>query len=774
MTALASLVPDSDLERTLREAVAALQRGQMEEAEEHLCRALELRPTGRDALFHYAGVMLRRKTPAKALAAYERALLASSQDAQLYVDQANLFGATGQLERALESYCSAARLRPGDANIHHGLGLVLYSLRRMSEAAQCHAEAIRLRPVFVDALNDHGIAVYALGRFEEAIASYDAAIRLRPQYAQTHYNRANALCELQRYAEAVAGYQEAIARGMQSAELLNNIGVALQHLGRAAEAFGYLRTAVEMSPEYAEAWYNQGLALAKLYLYAQAIASHERACALRPRYIEALVSRGNALMELRRPADALPLFEQALEIEPRFPWLRGFWLYARVHLGEWADWEEEVRRLADEVAAGAEVAMPLVVTALLDSPPLQRSAAQAWVAAKRLEPQAPVRIEPPRGAARIRVGYFSADFHTHPVAILSARMLELHDRGRFEVFAFSFGPNVEDPMRRRLQSACEHFVDVRMKNEEEIVELARSSGLDVAVDLLGFTARQRPGVFARRAAPVQVSYLGYAGTLGAAFMDYLIADRAVIPEDMRDYYTEKVVYLPHCFQVNDNTRSIAERLFTRGELGLPDDAFVFCCFNNIYKIQPAIFGSWMRILRRTPRSVLWLAGAGERAQANLAAEAYRRGIDPERIIFAPRMPRMDEHLARHRAADLFLDTLPFNAHTTASDALWAGLPLLTVAGNSYAGRVASSLLRALGLEELITQSAEEYEEMAVALAADRPRLADVRARLERARRTMPLFDTAGFTRVMESAYRTMIERCRAGLPPDHLDIPAER
>lgn len=773
MTALATLVPDSDLAGAMREAIAALQHGRLEEAEKHLCRALELRPTERDALFHYAGVMLRRKTPAKALAAYERALLASSQEAQLCVDQANLFGAIGQLERALESYRSAARLRPSDASIKHGMGLVLYSLQRMSEAAQCHAEAIRLQPDFVEALNDHGIAMYALGHAEEAIASYDTAIRLRPQYAQTHYNRANALCELRRYAEAVAGYQVAIERGMQSPELLNNMGVALQQLGRPAEAFGYLRTAVQMRPEYAEAWYNQGLALGKLYLYAEAIASHERACALRPRYIEALVSRGNALLELRRPADALPLFEEALEIDPRFPWLRGSWLYARLHLCEWADWEEEMRRLADEVAAGAEVAMPLVVTSLFDSPPLQRGAAQAWVAANRLDRQPPVRIGPSPARARIRVGYFSADFHTHPVAILSARMLELHDRSRFEVFAFSFGPNVEDPMRRRLQAACEHFVDVRRKNDEEIAELARSSGLDVAVDLLGFTARQNPGIFARRAAPVQVSYLGYPGTLGAAWMDYLIADRAVIPEDRRAGYTEKVVYLPHCFQVNDNTRAIAERLFARGELGLPDDAFVFCCFNNVYKIQPAIFGSWMRILRRVPQSVLWLAGTGERAQVNLSAEAQRRGIDPARMIFAPRMSRMDEHLARHRAADLFLDTLPFNAHTTATDALWAGLPLLTRAGNSYAGRVASSLLSALGLEELITHSAEEYEDMAVALAADRPRLADIRARLERARRTTPLFDTAGFTRIMESAYRTMVERCRAGLPPDHLDIPGE-
>ena len=416
--------------------------------------------------------------------------------------------------------------------------------------------------------------------------------------------------------------------------------------------------------------------------------------------------------------------------------------------------------------------MPLVVMSLLDSPSLQRRAAQASVAANRYEPEAPARIEVPPAAARIRVGYFSADFHGHPVAVLSARMFELHDRDHFEVFAFSFGPDIDDPMRRRLRSAFEHFVDVRRNTEEEIARLARGAGLDIAVDLLGFTARQRPGIFGRRAAPVQVSYLGYAGSLGANFMDYLVADRIVIPECSRGEYAEKIVHLPHCFQVNDDTRAIAERPFARGELGLPDDAFVFCCFNNIYKIQPAIFGSWMRILRRVPGSVLWLAQSNERAEANLRGEAVRQGIDAARLIFAPRMPRMEEHLARHRAADLFLDTLPFNAHTTASDALWAGLPLLTMAGHSYAGRVAASLLHTLGLEELITRSPEDYEKVAVSLAGDRPRLEDIRARLERARLTAPLFDTEGFTRAMESAYRTMVERCRAGLAPDHLEIAA--
>ncbi len=752
--------------------VITAQRGRLEEAEDYLRRALEQRPGDTNGLFHYAGVALRLKVPAKALAAYDRAVAIRPDDPQLHMDHANLLGAVGALERALESYRIAARLRPEDARFRHGMGLVLYSFKRMAEAAQYHAEAIRLRPDYVEALNDRGIAVHALGRFAEAVTSYDSAIRLRSDYAEAHYNRANALCELGRYEEAVASYREAIDRGLQRPQTYNNMGAALQQLGRMAEALEYLRLALTMSPGYAEAWYNQGLAFGKLQRYEEALASHERAFALKPGYLEALVSRGTTLMELRRPAEARPLLEQALKMDPKFPWLRGGWLYARLYLCEWSGWEEEIRHLADEVGAGLPAAMPLIVVNLLDSTELQLRGAQTWVEATIPKLAEPPQIEAAAPGPRIRVGYFSADFHSHPVGILTAGMLEHHDRERFEVFAFSFGPETGDPVRERLRSAVEHFLDVNASSEEQIVERARALGLDIAVDLQGFTARHRAGIFARRAAPVQVSYLGYAGTLGATFMDYLIADRVIVSPERRGHYTEKIVYLPHCFQANDRTRQISDHAFTRAELDLPQDAFVFCCFNNVYKIQPAIFGRWMRILRRVPGSVLWLTHLCEPARANLRAEAERHGVDPRRLIFAARMPRMADHLARHRAADLFLDTLPFNAHTTASDALWAGLPLLSIAGESIAGRVAASLLATLGLHELIAASAEQYEELAVTLAQDPARLAALRSKLAEARLASPLFDTEGFTRRIESAYEVMVERCRRSLPLEHLEIDA--
>jgi predicted O-linked N-acetylglucosamine transferase (SPINDLY family) len=367
------------------------------------------------------------------------------------------------------------------------------------------------------------------------------------------------------------------------------------------------------------------------------------------------------------------------------------------------------------------------------------------------------------------VGYFSADFSNHATLHLLAGLFEHHDRVKFEVTAFSFGPESQDPMRRRLEAACE-FIDVRERPDREVALLARERQIDIAVDLKGFTQDCRPGIFALRAAPVQVSYLGYPGTLGAPYMDYLIADRVLIPPESAQFYSEKIVYLPDSYQVNDAARVIAERVFSRAELGLPAAGFVYCCFNNNYKITPATFDGWMRILRQVPGSVLWLLEDNAGAAGNLRAAAEARGVSAARLVFAPRLPVAD-HLARQRAGDLFLDTLPCNAHTTASDALWAGLPLLTCLGESFAGRVAGSLLAAVGLSELITGSQAEYEALAVGLARDPGRLAGIRTRLAAQRLTAPLFNTELTTRRLEAAYEALVERHRAGLVPGHMSPP---
>jgi predicted O-linked N-acetylglucosamine transferase (SPINDLY family) len=368
----------------------------------------------------------------------------------------------------------------------------------------------------------------------------------------------------------------------------------------------------------------------------------------------------------------------------------------------------------------------------------------------------------------VRIGYFSAEFHGHATLSLTAELFETHDRSRFELTAFSLGPQTRDEMRQRIEPVFDRFLEVRTQSDAEIARLARSLSLDIAVDLGGFTRGGRPGIFALRAAPVQVSYLGYLGTMSAEYMDYLIADDAIIPESHRRHYSEKIAYLPS-YQANDSKRRIADRRFGREELGLPPAGFVFCCFNSTYKITPDTFDSWMRILRSVPGSVLLLLGGRESLESNLRREAGERGIDPQRIVFGARLPP-PEYLARYRAADLFLDTLPYNAGTTASDALWTGLPVLTCTGETFASRIGASLLQAVGLPELITSTREQYERLAVELASHPESMASLRAKLAGDLRTKPLFDTAAFARHLEAAYARMADRYHAGLAPEHIRV----
>jgi predicted O-linked N-acetylglucosamine transferase (SPINDLY family) len=369
----------------------------------------------------------------------------------------------------------------------------------------------------------------------------------------------------------------------------------------------------------------------------------------------------------------------------------------------------------------------------------------------------------------VRVGYFSADFYNHATSWLIAGLFEKHDRSRVESIAFSFGGARTDEMVTRLTAGVDRFIDVRTSSDLDVASLARSLEIDIAIDLKGFTTESRTGIFAARAAPIQVNYLGYPGTMASEYIDYLIADQIVVPVDDRGHYSEKIVYLPDSYQVNDSRRVISDRVFDRAECGLPPQGMVYCCFNNNYKIMAETFESWTNILRHVDGSVLWLFADNPRAASNLKTEAEARGVSAERLVFAERMP-LPDHLGRHRVADLFLDTAPYNAHTTASDALWAGLPVLTRAGETFAGRVAASLLNAIGLPELITASARAYEALAIDLGRRPERLASLKRKLARNRLTAPLFDTERFARHMEAAYAAMYDRDQAGLPPDHIDL----
>ena len=624
---------------------------------------------------------------------------------------------------------------PADGEALYLLGSSLLFQDRFAEAAAPLAEALRLAPRR-GAGHRLGYCLLALGDFQRAEAQLRREIEAWPDLIDAYNTLGVALINQSRLEEALPVFREAARRDPRSVSAHNNIANVLGDLGRNAEALPHLQKAVELDPALAESHHNLGMLLESLKRHEEAAAS----------------------------------LEQALRLAPNAPYTLSHLVWNELSTCRWAGLESRIDALRSKVREGRTAAEPFIFVAVSADAEEQR-----LCAARHVREKAPPRPALWQGTRyrhqRIRLAYLSADFHEHATAQLAAGLFERHDRARFELTALSYGPDDGSAMRRRLAGAFERFVDVRSRSDEEAARLLRELEVDIAVDLKGHTTGARQAILARRPAPLQASYLGYPGTMGAPYIDYLIADRFVVPEAQQPFYSEKLVYLPDCYQVNDSARPIAPRAPARAEAGLPAQGFVYCCFNNNFKILPPLFAAWMRLLGAVPGSVLWLLEDNAAVKRNLQAAAHAAGIAPERLVFAPRLPPA-EHLARHRLADLFLDTLPYNAHTTASDALWAGLPLLTCAGSAFAGRVAASLLHAAGLGELVTSSLEEYEARALGLARD-PRLLDgLRGKLAAGRATAPLFDTDRFRRHIEAAYVTMWEAWQRGEPPRHFAVPA--
>jgi predicted O-linked N-acetylglucosamine transferase (SPINDLY family) len=574
-----------------------------------------------------------------------------------------------------------------------------------------------------------------------------------------------------RHEEAIQIFDEAFALDPHNAEGLIGKGVALKALRRLPEAIETYRRAIEVAPRAANAHLNLGNALALLNRHEEALACYERVLALDPNSAEALNYEGNSLNALNRQTEAVARFEKAVALDPGVTEALSSLVYTKQRRWDWAGLPEQRQFLLERVRARQYVANPFALLGICDDPELHQIAARAYT--REILPLAP-SVQSPQAVQRdrLRIGYFSADFRNHAVMQLIAGALECHDRDAFEIHAFSYGPEAEDVMRARIRATMDHFHECARMSDGAIMALARRAGIDIAVDLNGYTQDARLAPFAQRLAPLQVSYLGYPGTVGADFLDYILADATVLPMDQQRFYHEKIIHLPDSYQANDDRRVIAPDTPSRAEAGLPADGFVYCCFNNAYKLTPEIFASWMRILAAVPGSVLWLLANDSDSIARLRGAAEAQGVDPARLVFGPSLPSA-QHLARHRLADLFLDTLPYNAHTTASDALWAGLPVLTQLGQAFAGRVAASLLNAVGLPEMITRDAAAYEALAIAIGRDPASAAALKAKLAAAIPTAPLFNTPRFTRHLEGAYRMMWQRHAAGLAPEGFAVPAD-
>ena len=759
------VIQGSDLER----ARALKQQGQLGEAAV-LCRqVLAAQPRDVAVSVLLAEICVAQGDHDQAIAVYTKSIELGPDEPLAYYERGNLRKDRDQLEAALADYDRAISLNPGYAYALCNRGVVLSRLNRLDAALDSYDQATAAAPDDALAFFNRADVLRELKRFDEALASYDRAIAIKADYLESHCNRGMLLTETGRYTEAQASFERAMAIYAGSPDAYFGRGRLLHKLRRMDESLADFERAAQLNSRFAPAYYGHGVALTDLERWGAALTSFDKALTVKPDYATAHDSRGYVLLNLKRYIEAIQSYERALACEPDNRFTRGQLQHVKMQICSWDEFEGDVELIAAGVRRGKPISTPFPFLSMVDDASLHHEVARIWVA-EECRANFDLPALPARAASgKLRIGYFSGDFHEHPVAILAAELFESHDRSRFEITAFSLGPHRPSPMRSRLEKAFDRFIDVRDRSDRDLALLARSLEIDIAVDLSGHTNNARPAIFAKRAAPLQVVYLGYPGTTGAEYFDYLIADPTVIPPEHQARYTEKILYLPHSLLPNDSTRAIDARP-TREQVGLPPDGVVFCCFNNSYKLTPQVFASWMRILARVAGSTLWLSQSNALATSNLQREAERHGIDPRRLIFADRTQSLSQHLARLQVADLFLGTLPYNAHTTAVDALWAGLPLLTRIGQSFPGRVAASLLRSIGLPELVTTSVSQYEDLAVELAMNPARLAEIRRRLAHNRLTTPLFDSRSFVRHLEAAYTKIHERYRAGLSPEHLYV----
>ena len=639
--------------------------------------------------------------------------------------------------QAENKFIKSLGLIPDRVSTLTNLSAAQLKLKKYSEARATAQKAISVESDNSEAYLNLGLIELDLKNFESAIKFFDKALSLNPDYAEAYSNKGATLNELKRYDEAIVHYDKAIS----------------------------------LKPDYHKAWSNKGATLNELKRFDKAIIHYDKALSLKPDYAQAYCNKGATLYDLKRYDEAITHFAKALSLKPASDWVSGQLLYTKMKICDWSNLAHAIDDLSKKVMANEKAVPPFALLAMNDHALLHKKSAEIFIQSEYPINSTLGPIPAYTKKEKIRVAYFSADFRNHAVAFLTAELFELHDRDKFEVFAFSLQKApIRDEMNLRLRRGFDRYIDVDNMSDPEIALLARELEVDIAIDLTGLTQYSRPGIFSYRAAPIQVNWLGYPGTIGANFIDYIVADKNIIPESHQQFYTEKVVYLPDTYMVDDSKRVASSRQFTREEYGLPEDTFVFCCFNNDYKFNPQVLDSWSRILLAAKKSVIWIPENNEYFRANITIEFNKRGIDSMRVVFAPRVDLMADHLARYTLADLFLDTHPYNAHTTAVDSLKAGIPVITLKGQSFSSRVAASLLNAVGLPEFITSTQEEYEALAIELATNPNKLTEIKLRLGNNCLTTPLFNTPSFTRNLEAAYIKMHERFQADLEPDHIVI----
>ena len=646
------------------------------------------------------------------------------------------FHKNGELKKANDLCLEVLKKEPNNFDILHLLGVIAFKNKNYKISYDFLNKAVKINPDNAESHNNLGIVFKKLNKFDDALKSWNQSIKIKPDFIQAYNNRGLILSELNQLDSALENYSKMITIYPNLAEAYNNRGNILNKLNRLDEAISNYSKAIFINPNFAEAYYNRGVIQKDLNLY----------------------------------EDAHESYKEALKLKPNLDFLLGSLIFIKLNLCEWKSFDENLKKLEEDIFEGNKSLTPFSSLLFYNSSSLQKKVAEVYLKAKYVSKSILKYSNKIQKNKKIRIGYYSADFREHVMSDLLIHLFEEHDKSKFELIGFSFIPGKPDQMHTRIKKAFNQFFDVSLKTDKEIAQLSSDQKIDVAVDLMGFTTHNRIGIFTEPCAPIKVNFLGYPGTLGANH-NYIIADKILIPKKNQNDYWEKIVYLPDSYKLDHSTRKVSNKIFTKEELGLPKSSFVFCCFNNNFKITPNVFNIWMSILKKVKNSVLWLMIKGDNltVKKNLKKEALKRGIEADRLIFASRMP-LPDHLARLKLADLFIDTIPYNAHTTASDGLWVTLPVLTCCGESFSSRVAASMLNAIGLNELITYNDQEYEDLAVELATNSKKLKKIKGKLDKNRLTKPLFDTKAFTKNLESSYSLMYKKYLKNLPFENIEI----
>ena len=678
-----------------------------------------------------------------------------------HFDALHLLGLVAALnkdyEKAIELIQRAVLIRPLSATANLNLGIAFYESKRFELAIKCFDRAIDNDSHCIEAFFYRGLVNQEIQRIEYAKADYEIVISLKPHHVGALFNLGKLLQDQLDYEEALILYEKVIAVDPKMFMAYNNRGYIYHRVRKFKEACSDYLKALSINPKYPEAHNNFGITLHAMKIFDGSLDQYNKALNLNSQFLEAYHNRANLFYEIKKYQLASIDFEKVLSIHPDYEYVLGQNLMSRMNLCNWNDYQTSIDTLRLRIKEGKSVCSPFILLGLIDSLDLQLEAAKIW-ANNYLSYANLDTFECSIGRnEKIRVGYFSADYYEHPMMLLMAELFEVHNKNKFEIIGFSLSPPRHDAMRARVSKAFSEFYDVHQMPDHEIALFARDKKIDIAVDLNGYTLDAKPGIFFQRAAPVQVSYLGYPGTMSAECMDYIIADEIVIPQESQRFYTEKVLYLPGCYQVNGSGREISNAFPTREGCGLPKTGFIYCCFNNSYKVTPVLFDVWMKILLEVKQSYLWLLGGDDVTNLNLCKEAQKRGVSGDRIIFAGPVP-LNNHLARHLLADLFLDTLPYNAHTTASDALSMGLPVLTCPGESFSSRVAASLLKNIGLSELVVENLKDYESLAISLGRQPDFLKAIKAKLKNNQTSSNIFNSAEFAANLERLYETIVNR----------------